>query len=268
MPLYFGQTKYQSFQRQLNIYGFLRLTSGPDQGAYYHELFLINRLFLCDNIKRHSIKGTWVKPKASPHTEPYFYVMPTVIPNVDFLGLNRELTCIITSSMEDRGNYSEPEVEANNESLPNVHQPNELLVDSTSLEAITLARRFHDQQAQQRNPSAELNMTSTNPVVAEAEGGFMNVGGEAACIFPQNNEEGSNLNALAFYSSPTGADPEIFASSSGVSDAQKQETEGQDSPDKPHVRNSILSLSSWDLSDTDRMTDFGGDDLDTVFSSH
>jgi hypothetical protein len=48
MPLYFRQSKIASFRRQLNIYGFLRITQGPDKGAYYHELFLRGRLFLAE----------------------------------------------------------------------------------------------------------------------------------------------------------------------------------------------------------------------------
>ena len=43
MPKYFNQGKFASFQRQLNLYGFKRLTRGPDAGSYYNELFLRGR---------------------------------------------------------------------------------------------------------------------------------------------------------------------------------------------------------------------------------
>jgi hypothetical protein len=69
MPTYFRQTKLTSFQRQLNLYGFCRLTSGRDRGGYYHELFLRNRPFLCKRMMRTRIKGTGIKAASSPQTE-------------------------------------------------------------------------------------------------------------------------------------------------------------------------------------------------------
>ena len=76
MPLYFRQSKLTSFQRQLNLYGFCRLTTGPDAGAYYHELFLRGKAFLCKKMRRTKIKGTRSKAASSPDTEPDFYKMP------------------------------------------------------------------------------------------------------------------------------------------------------------------------------------------------
>jgi hypothetical protein len=69
MPKYFRQTKLTSFQRQLNLYGFCRLTGGRDRGGYYHELFLRNRPFLCKRMMRTRIKGTGIKAASSPQTE-------------------------------------------------------------------------------------------------------------------------------------------------------------------------------------------------------
>ena len=80
MPTYFRQSKLTSFQRQLNLYGFSRITAGRDRGGYYHELFLRNKLFLCQNMTRMRIKGTGIKGKANPSSEPDFYCMPPIVP--------------------------------------------------------------------------------------------------------------------------------------------------------------------------------------------
>ena len=78
MPLYFKQTKLTSFQRQLNLYGFCRLTTGSDRGGYYHELFLRGRPFLCKRMIRTRVKGTGSKAVINPSSEPNFYEMPFV----------------------------------------------------------------------------------------------------------------------------------------------------------------------------------------------
>lgn len=80
MPKWFRQTKLTSFQRQLNLYGFCRLTRGRDSGAYYHELFLRGRPFLCRGMLRTKVKGTGYKASSSPSSEPDFYSMPPVYP--------------------------------------------------------------------------------------------------------------------------------------------------------------------------------------------
>jgi hypothetical protein len=75
MPNYFRQSKLTSFQRQLNLYGFCRLTRGQDSGGYYHELFLRGKAFLTKKMQRTKIKGTKFKAASSPEQEPDFYTM-------------------------------------------------------------------------------------------------------------------------------------------------------------------------------------------------
>lgn len=38
IPLYFRHAKYASFMRQVNGWGFKRITQGPDHNSYYHEV--------------------------------------------------------------------------------------------------------------------------------------------------------------------------------------------------------------------------------------
>merc|ERR1719232_1163176 len=78
LPTYFKQSKIGSFQRQLNLYGFRRLTGGKDKGGYYHEFFLRGMPFLVHRIERITVKGTFVRGASSPDTEPDFYSMPWV----------------------------------------------------------------------------------------------------------------------------------------------------------------------------------------------
>jgi hypothetical protein len=69
---FFSQTKYPSFQRQLNLYGFSRFCHGPDKGAYYHACFVRGQRPLVTHMIRRKLKeGRPHKP--SPEEEPNFY---------------------------------------------------------------------------------------------------------------------------------------------------------------------------------------------------
>jgi hypothetical protein len=76
MGKFFKQTKLTSFQRQLNLYDFQRITHGRDAGSYYHELFLRGRPLLAKRMVRRKVKGTKIRASSSPDDEPNFYTMP------------------------------------------------------------------------------------------------------------------------------------------------------------------------------------------------
>jgi hypothetical protein len=63
MPKYFHQTKYKSFQRQLNIWDFCRIPSGRDKGGYVHPCFIRGKHSLCRQMVRRKIKGDFSNSK-------------------------------------------------------------------------------------------------------------------------------------------------------------------------------------------------------------
>jgi len=73
---YFRQTKLTSFQRQLNLYGFLRLNASRERGGYYHELFLRGREDLPKIMLRTRVKRNGLKGGGASALEHDFYAMP------------------------------------------------------------------------------------------------------------------------------------------------------------------------------------------------
>lgn len=62
LPIYFDQSKYESFRRQLNLYGFQRVARGADRGVISHPSFVEGARYLCKEIKRKQ------QTKASHHS--------------------------------------------------------------------------------------------------------------------------------------------------------------------------------------------------------
>ncbi|CAB9525358.1 shock factor protein [Seminavis robusta] len=75
---FFTMTSYASFQRQLNLYGFRRLSTGPDKGGYYHANFLRGHPDLAAQIPRQKLKGTGPR-KPARGREPDFYALPALM---------------------------------------------------------------------------------------------------------------------------------------------------------------------------------------------
>mmetsp|Transcript_383 Transcript_383/g.554 ORF Transcript_383/g.554 Transcript_383/m.554 type:complete len:391 (+) Transcript_383:166-1338(+) len=87
MPNYFKQSRYSSFQRQLNLYGFSRITQGRDSGGYYHEYFLRGRPALAIHMKRVGFpkgsieRGNVLKPTTIITPDFYSWAPITNLPN-------------------------------------------------------------------------------------------------------------------------------------------------------------------------------------------
>ena len=78
-------TKFESFTRQVNGWGFKRITQGPDLNSYYHELFLQGMPHLIQWMKRVSpSRHGRRKIRADPKDEPNFYDISSAYPIPDY----------------------------------------------------------------------------------------------------------------------------------------------------------------------------------------
>jgi len=187
---WFRQSKFASFQRQLNIYGFTRINSGkhslspgivyglskgmeflpllfstcvwyqspgPDKGGYYHELFLRGKQFLAEGIQRTKIKGMGPRKPAAGEIQPDFYALPPIEGN------NIDNNSIIndTSSRPDEQSSAPPAlVCASGLSGP---ASADLNVNLTSLlfSSLQVQQQQSQQQQQQQSQQRFLDHLST-----------------------------------------------------------------------------------------------------------
>jgi hypothetical protein len=77
IPTYFEHSKFSSFVRQANGWGFRRITQGRDRNSYYHELFLRGLPHLCKQMKR---PGVAEKASTDAEHEPDFQKISELFP--------------------------------------------------------------------------------------------------------------------------------------------------------------------------------------------
>mmetsp|Transcript_34877 Transcript_34877/g.49496 ORF Transcript_34877/g.49496 Transcript_34877/m.49496 type:complete len:370 (-) Transcript_34877:2-1111(-) len=81
MPLFFEYSNYHSFNRLVNAWSFRRISSGPDRGSYYHELFLRGKPHLQKYMRR--LPKTHKKLPMKKQDEPDFYKLDKASPLPD-----------------------------------------------------------------------------------------------------------------------------------------------------------------------------------------
>eukprot|EP00522_Entomoneis_paludosa_P006076 CAMPEP_0172442360 /NCGR_PEP_ID=MMETSP1065-20121228/2812_1 /TAXON_ID=265537 /ORGANISM="Amphiprora paludosa, Strain CCMP125" /LENGTH=535 /DNA_ID=CAMNT_0013192197 /DNA_START=88 /DNA_END=1695 /DNA_ORIENTATION=+ len=106
MPLFFENSNYHSFNRLINAWSFRRMTSGPDRGSYYHELFLRGKPHLQNFMRR--LPKTHKKLPMRRQDEPDFHLLHKTNPLPELEG--GSLKCAPSTS-----NQKQP---ASNDSVP------------------------------------------------------------------------------------------------------------------------------------------------------
>lgn len=97
---WFTYSKYSSFQRQLNIYGFQRIVKGPDKNCYYHKHFLRGHPHLIPKIDRIPLKKDYQAQSLS-HPVPDFYSMPSLTKGNQHVQEHEQGGCDATSLNRD-----------------------------------------------------------------------------------------------------------------------------------------------------------------------
>ncbi|GKY93709.1 hypothetical protein MPSEU_000338100 [Mayamaea pseudoterrestris] len=80
-PVHFNQSRYASFQRQLHMYGFSRITKNlADKGAYHNPNFLRGRPELAFTMRRTRVNGKGTRQPGDPQSDPDFYKCSPIPP--------------------------------------------------------------------------------------------------------------------------------------------------------------------------------------------
>jgi len=113
IPLYFRHARISSFMRQVNGWGFRRISRGVDMNSYYHELFLKGMPHLCLTMRR--LKKSQMKKHHDPNYVPDFY-------NFKKLTKPEKYEKVISKQDDISGSQESTECPSNDSSLSNVEE--------------------------------------------------------------------------------------------------------------------------------------------------
>lgn len=132
LPRYFSQTKWSSFQRQLNLYSFERISAGVDRGGYHHRFFLRGEPALCEAIKRSEVKGTRIRVPSDVAKEPNFWLQQPVNPPMPgpLAGLEHLLYPLLSMQIHPTASSS---IALSVASTPSANPTDQLLLQSLAM---------------------------------------------------------------------------------------------------------------------------------------
>lgn len=125
MPKYFSRhAKYSSFTRKLNRWNFVRVSSGPELGAYYHEFFLRDKPILasqmfCKNARSKLAMST----KTPPPTETRGAEAAASLAEQQHQVQSQTTTLLPSSLQSSTGDEDQKPMAAANTSVPRVVVP-------------------------------------------------------------------------------------------------------------------------------------------------
>lgn len=149
MPRYFNQTKYKSFLRQLNLWGFDRiLDSGPMRGSYRHPLFVKDKPELCHQMKRTKVKGLKQKEESESTMLPTQLTASLSNTNNILRPLPQTLQCLFRGQVHDNSNTSLESIEYERipRNLPVAAELSRMYAEDTKYGALFNMRQRDHQQ--------------------------------------------------------------------------------------------------------------------------
>ena len=172
LPKYFKHAKFTSFQRQLNLYGFKRITKGEDCGAYYHPKFHRGRKDLLNEIKRIPNKSL------AGYIDTYEY-NPNEIKNI------QEAPIQVDVFLNDTPNNNEKKRNnsSNNNNNDN-NKKNKVIDDDDDLLELLRPSNQHSTQSRNNNDNELYKLNTENEI---------NV--RAPLVFPTKKSNSVNFNS-------------------------------------------------------------------------